>query len=126
MLLCYVDHLLLSTNDATRSKPIFNNIFTTFELKNLGFTDKSVGIIVEKLETGRISLDFENYINETIKVVGMQNANEAGTPLAADTVLEKETNPKILMETPTTGQGLENHTSQTTHADRPLQPQQTF
>ena len=67
-------------------------------MKNLGFPDKFVGITVKKLETGGISLDLENYINETIKVFGMQNANEADTPLAADTVLEKETNPENLTE----------------------------
>ena len=62
-------------------------------MKNLGFPDKFVGITVKKLETGGISLDLENYINETIKVFGMQNGNEVDTPLAADTILEKETNP---------------------------------
>ena len=84
-------------------------------MKNLGFPDKFVGITVKKLETGGISLDLENYINETIKVFGMQNANEADTPLAADTVLESYSS---YMETPSTGDPT-NKTPSHSHPPKP-------
>jgi transposase InsO family protein len=85
ILVVYVDDMLATgTADGEQLRAVFELVASRFEMKDLGFPSKFLGINFNRTADGSITLVQDAYISAVVERFGMADAHSAHTPMATD------------------------------------------
>jgi transposase InsO family protein len=88
VLVVYVDDILATgTADGAQLRAVFELIASRFEMKDLGFPSKFLGINFKRAADGGITLVQDAYINTLLERFSMADAHPVHTPMATDLTL---------------------------------------
>ncbi|XP_046472611.1 uncharacterized protein [Neodiprion pinetum] len=91
----YVDDLLIFTNDQVTKENLKNKLKKCFKMKEMGEAHHCVGLrITRDRQAGKIYLDQEKYIKETLAKFNMADCKPAVTPTDPNQKLTKDMSPK--------------------------------
>jgi len=94
MLLLYVDDIQLLYAKSTKSRAIDikESLMCQYEMKNLGPVKQFLGLEINCLPDGSVTLGQQSYINMVLHRYGMENANTVNTPMDHKTTLDNVSN----------------------------------
>jgi histone deacetylase 1/2 len=81
IIVLYVDDILLTGSDSEMIQTTLNNLSSRFQLRNLGYPKRFVGIQIEKCNNGSVFLHQEKYIGDVLTQFSMQNSHPVKTPI---------------------------------------------
>jgi len=94
MLLLYVDDIqpLYSESTKTRAIDVKESLMRQYKMKNLGPVKQFLGLEINRLPDGSVTLGQQPYINTILHRYGMENANPVNTPMDYKTRLDNASN----------------------------------
>jgi len=94
MLLLYVDDIQLLYAESTKSRAIDVKelLMRQYKMKNLGPVKQFLGLEIDRLPDGSVTLVQQSYINMILYRYGMENANTVNTPMDYKTRLDNVSN----------------------------------
>jgi len=94
MLLLYVDDIQLLYAESTKSRAIDvkESLMCQYKMKNLGPVKQFLGLEINRLPDGSVTLGQQLYINSILHRYGMENANTVNTPMDHKTRLDNVSN----------------------------------
>lgn len=98
-ILCYVDDLLIATDDSEEETRLKRKLQRSFKMTDLGDLSYFLGLEV-KQEGGRVTVSQRGYVESILKRFGMQDCKPAHTPLCLSGL------ENLFMTSPITEEGL--------------------
>jgi len=94
MLLLYVDdiQLLYAKSAKSRAIDVKESLMRQYKMKNLGPVKQFLGLVINRLPDGSVTLGQQSYINTIHHRYGMENANTVNTPMDYKTRLDNMSN----------------------------------
>jgi len=94
MLLLYVDdiQLLYAKSAKARAIDVKESLMRQYKMKNLGPVKQFLGLEINRLPDGSVTLGQQSYINSILHRYGMENANTVSTPMDHKTRLDNVSN----------------------------------
>jgi hypothetical protein len=94
MLLLYVDDIQLLYAESAKSRAIDvkETLMRQYKMKNLGPVKQFLGLEINRLPDGSVTLGQQSYINTILYRYGMENANTVNTPMDYKTRLDNMSN----------------------------------
>ena len=90
----YVDDFLIFTNDERMKKRLKRFLCDRFRMKDLGVAEYCLGIRINRdSETGEISLDQQNYVEEVLRRFQMENCHPVNSPFEPSEKMDKSMSP---------------------------------
>lgn len=81
MFLVYVDDFLITGSDTEGIKVLLENMELNFDLRNLGFPSRFLGIQFHKQADGSLFINQESYVDNILKIVNMTECSPKPTPI---------------------------------------------
>ena len=81
LIFVWVDDLLVAVVNMSMMDDVMAELQKRFAMQRLGFPSQMLGCRMEKLPTGAMTLDQEEYIEETLEKWGMSNCGGVETPM---------------------------------------------
>jgi transposase InsO family protein len=81
VLLAYVDDIIITGNDTEGIKSTLNHLESKFQIRNLGFPSKFVGLQIEKLPDNSLFIHQYDYLKKIAKIYRLDTASPVPTPM---------------------------------------------
>jgi hypothetical protein len=81
LILVFVDDILITGSDSEGIKNLISHLSERFEVQNLGFPTRFLGIQIEKRENNSLFIHQEEYIEKVIKLLNMSGCNKSRIPI---------------------------------------------